>query len=743
MNETQAALPASSRRPETVDRLVPEAADAIEDYLRFVTLEPGAPDDADYAAVLAVAHQAFDAQRYGDAERLYEFLHRRKQGGYICQLRYADLLLKRADTASALEILKSLERHPDRDYWADFLQGYALASTYHFADARVYMEKAVRAQPTNDMFWRAIFGVMAALGLPLEVDDFSMETSPERRLELLIISRIRALDLAELSSLHAKLSSESQESVDSFIVEEIGRLTQNADRSYVEEITAIIESTAAVERGTIPVICAAISSYLSKMAWAAADALIKRAEDRPAVANDPNFRARKLEYFCYTLQYDKALNFWGEEAESGDIPVDAACTLAELLGMYARWTEILSLARKRVRAGHSIAAERLLAMLCNAVRNTGRYAEVLAVLRQAMSIQGASPPLQSAYDGLLLEARLLLRLGRNVPLERQEVEARPGSALHCGRETLLNALIDCTKPAQARATVFLCSDSAYLIGSCVAVNSLVRNNIVCAGNYELRVYVSDEDLAIAMAVFQRIAAVFGADISVLPASALLERTLELRTDWGFFAGRLGLSAAAYLRIFAARQLLREGIVGRALYLDSDATVSGDLNELLGWDLRDQLLGARREEPRSHIHLAADKLGIAREEYFNSGVLLFDLLHPELSSALDRAIDVALHEAELLTFHDQCALNLAFAKRVAYLPDRFNYFVRPCEDLPAAISEPVIRHFLDRPKPWDPIYATANCGPWLRELSSLGRLLGPALMKQLLGRQYPDINLQRG
>src|SRR4029077_11996464 len=131
--------------------------------------------------------------------------------------------------------------------------------------------------------------------------------------------------------------------------------------------------------------------------------------------------------------------------------------------------------------------------------------------------------------------------------------------------------------------------------------------------------------------------------------------------------------------------------------------------------------ARPELSMPGIIQAAIKLGIDPASYFNSGVLVFHLAHPALPDALDEAIDVALNRPQLLTFLDQCALNLAFHRQTRRLDEIYNFYVRPRDTVDDEV-QPVIWHFLEHCKPWDPMYTGANCLPWTEDFVALSEIL---------------------
>jgi lipopolysaccharide biosynthesis glycosyltransferase len=229
-----------------------------------------------------------------------------------------------------------------------------------------------------------------------------------------------------------------------------------------------------------------------------------------------------------------------------------------------------------------------------------------------------------------------------------------------------------------------------------------------------------------------------ARIEIRTSAMLLGDDVAFRTKWGAFTLGRGLSIAAYYRIFAAMQLRHEKGRGRALYIDSDTCIGPGLGGLLQFELNGLPVGVRREDPVGPgVMRASAKLGIARGEYFNSGVLLFDLSHPGLETALNASVEVALHQQHLLTMVDQCALNVGFRSQATTLPAEFNYFVRDDERIEIPAEPPVVTHFTAHPKPWDPSYQSRHCLRWFEEFEALGSVLQPERIKQLFACAFPQ------
>lgn len=155
-------------------------------------------------------------------------------------------------------------------------------------------------------------------------------------------------------------------------------------------------------------------------------------------------------------------------------------------------------------------------------------------------------------------------------------------------------------------------------------------------------------------------------------------------------------------------------VERVLYLDVDTLALGPIAPLWEVDLDGALVGAVTNvfEPwRGTEH--TDALGLAREGYFNSGVLLLHLAEMRRSGTVEEIRRVASERSEQLLWPDQDVLNLVLGPRRVALHPRWNamnsvfLFDEAAEVFgPGQVAEaraaPVIRHF-EGPganKPWE-------------------------------------------
>ena len=193
-------------------------------------------------------------------------------------------------------------------------------------------------------------------------------------------------------------------------------------------------------------------------------------------------------------------------------------------------------------------------------------------------------------------------------------------------------------------------------------------------------------------------------------------------------GRSHVSAAGLSRLLLPRALDRP-----TLYLDGDTLVRRDIGEVFALHLtgnpvaavRDvgiqKILHGRSGHPtsrkersnRDYLDRIADLVDAA--DYFNSGVMLFDL--PAIRAAglaermQDTAAAIALRTGRDLKFDDQTWLNVVFRGHTHFLPPEWNTFwgnrVTGDEPFPqtardayaASRANPAIVHFVGKTRPW--------------------------------------------
>ncbi len=452
---------------------------------------------------------------------------------------------------------------------------------------------------------------------------------------------------------------------------------------------------------------------------------------------DIELELRRFEHHCLLLRFPEALAQFAAWGGHAGLPDGAVINAVRLHASLGRWSDVLDLVEQRVIGAGWPGRH---AALCEPI---GRAARALRQHRRAIALVDALPDAARSQEMLALRDQLLeeLRLVALIDPHAETHEATPGEAIgdafRAARLARYAEALGRREAGRPDLQIFSCTDGGYLIGTCVSICSLLRHNMESLGRFRITVYCADDALDLAAVALAQIGAAFGVSIEVRPSRSLVPAGNDFRTGWGLFAAGQQLSEAAYYRIYAARRFIEERQADRALYIDSDICVFGGLAALADFDLDGRPLGARLDTAGlATIRRAADLLGVGPDSYFNSGVLLLDLRHPELPGLLDRAVEIAVTQPTRLTFLDQCALNLAFRGRFQPLPGRFNAYLRASDETGVSPADATIIHFLSAPKPWDPMYGSGHCLPWLDEFSAMSRLVDARLLRRLLAPLYP-------
>jgi lipopolysaccharide biosynthesis glycosyltransferase len=618
------------------------------------------------------------------------------------------------------------------------LRALALMDLARFEEAAVHLRRVLEEVPGDAAFSRFLVTALQKAGALEELagsEELLGGLPAATRFEVLLGANLDRKNYAEIGRLYADYA------------EELGASASDAVAAVLSELARVREHEPAFELldaiGTDPVptprlVTAASGHYLGVGQWEEAERWLALTTEQT-----DGLRLRRVQLLCLTLQLEEAEAVLAEWGGPSDLPQMATAPAATLYASLGQWDNVVDLLADRVARGLPVDGS-FLEVVALAARATGRYEHVFGLLARARQVR-PTPESEDLSDRLAVEVSVLDELGKldgRRPPEVPEI-AKP---LFANRATLFAKLLEAepaetrprrrVAPAKQEGAIVLCSDGGYLLGTCVAVSSLLAHNRGLTRRRRVLVVCSEEAAELAGSAIGAIAAARSETVEVVPASDVLPPggVDGLRSTWGWFTPGHALSDAAYYRLFAIKHLLESGVTGRALYLDSDTCLDRGIDEFWELDLKRRPLAARYELRLMPIEQAALRLGLDVATYFNSGVLLFDLHAKKLPELLDTSIEIAVREPEKLTFLDQCALNIAFAGKVMPLEDRHNFYVRPPDDVDPKLK-PVVRHFLTRWKPWDPTYPSKNSQPWLKELSKLGGVVAPDDLRRLLSAQY--------
>ncbi|MBJ6138735.1 glycosyltransferase family 8 protein [Marinobacter litoralis] len=165
--------------------------------------------------------------------------------------------------------------------------------------------------------------------------------------------------------------------------------------------------------------------------------------------------------------------------------------------------------------------------------------------------------------------------------------------------------------------------------------------------------------------------------------------------------------AVYQRILLGEYLPKD--IKKIIYLDSDLMIRDDICLLWETDLAGLPVAAVEDLSRS----ASTTIGVPRQEYFNSGVLVMDLEQWRDKGIHWKVADFAAENAHSLQYVDQCSLNAILHASWKRLHPRWNsqaniykilrkytegsgYSVSELEE---AVAWPAIIHYTGKKKPW--------------------------------------------
>ena len=726
---------ASFARAEALFEKGAAPANIVRELVQFVG---GAPDRAnanECAFVLRQAHAAFREGLRQEAVTLYDWLARNGQRNTMCEIRRAMWRQQNNDPQTALRILEGLEASRPLDDRAVLVKARALVALERFGDAVAPLKFVLAARPGKLEVVRMLFMALERAGdkSDLHEPEKFLEGVPHNeQFEFLLQARLACEDYIGA----AKLCSECPNSIAEAGLQRIGQVmhAQVVKRDF-ETVDALFDAAGGVASQSHSIIGAKLRALLIRKDLEAAERILREAEPLLRADGAEDLRLRNLKYFCLSMQLDRAVEYLHECTASAQLPAAWTATVAGLYSARREWDKILDLMHDRVRLGFDIAHTATLEAVGRAVRHTGRYKEVLELLDNLLT-RAPNEELSNFRDRLIWETSLAAENGSH-SAARSAAEGAIANRLYSERARVLTQSLSARRFSSGDRTVYFCTDINYFAGTCVAMFSLLRNNCMLCGACSFNVVCADDAVELATDIFAKIGAAFGVPIGIVPASELFGTAGNFKSDWGLFAPSHGLSDAAYYRIFMAQNLLARGIGGRALYIDSDTCVGHGVDRIFEFDMKDKPIAARPEILVPEIARAAAILGVEPARYFNSGVLLFDLAHHDLPAALARTVEIARDQQELLTFVDQCALNLAFRDCYTPLAERFNWLLRPTAPQDAFADESVILHFIARPKPWDPMYANAHCMRWVREYVMLSELLPQEMSRRLLASQFAN------
>jgi lipopolysaccharide biosynthesis glycosyltransferase len=170
-----------------------------------------------------------------------------------------------------------------------------------------------------------------------------------------------------------------------------------------------------------------------------------------------------------------------------------------------------------------------------------------------------------------------------------------------------------------------------------------------------------------------------------------------------------LTIATYYRLFIPQIFFH---YRQILYLDCDIVINADVAKLYNMDLEGKSLGVVRDfEIPIHLTKHAEYIkGKGREkEYFNAGVLLFDIEKNFKNHLTTQCLEYIFSKKndQKEFFEDQDALNVVCCNDVKFIDDEWN-FSPDSSDLATGKCAKIIHFMGSRQKPWRMFTSLGDC-----------------------------------
>ncbi len=240
----------------------------------------------------------------------------------------------------------------------------------------------------------------------------------------------------------------------------------------------------------------------------------------------------------------------------------------------------------------------------------------------------------------------------------------------------------------SRIPIFYACDDNFIKYAVVSLYSMIEN---ASKEYKYKVYILHTDLSEKSEKILLELENENFEITFENVTNYLEsisKKLPLRDYY---------SKTTYYRMFIAEMFPE---YDKAIYIDSDTIVQGDISKMYATDIRGAYVGACHEQAMVQTDeygtYAEKVVGVSRHNFFNAGVLLINCDMFRIRFVLDKFIQY-LHAYDFVVTQDEDYLNLICKDHVHWLDQRWNTEV--FGEIPYPIEEAYVIHYIMVNKPW--------------------------------------------
>ncbi len=236
--------------------------------------------------------------------------------------------------------------------------------------------------------------------------------------------------------------------------------------------------------------------------------------------------------------------------------------------------------------------------------------------------------------------------------------------------------------------VFYACDDNFVKYTIVSIKSMIEN---ASKDFDYMIYILHAGISDAMMqeTYKLICSNF--EIKFIDVKNQLDKigkNLPLRDYY---------SKTTYFRLFIAEMFPE---YEKAIYIDSDTVVLGDISKLYNHNVGNKYVGACHEQVMIQTDVYGNYveqvMGIDRNNYFNAGVLLINCKQFRENNILDQFMKL-LEIYDFVVTQDEDYLNVICCNNVLWLDSSWN--VEVYGELPVRETEIKIVHYIMVSKPW--------------------------------------------
>jgi lipopolysaccharide biosynthesis glycosyltransferase len=700
-------------RLKNLESQIIDAAQLAEHFVRSYSEDRTTPEfnEIHKSSLLGIAHRCFGTDR-GRAVQLYAELGRIGVKDYLSALRIIEKDLDDRKIQAAHEKMTVLMADHSLDAWGEFA-----LSRIQFAQGNVTVAintaiAAPERQPDNNILrTTAVHRLLEFKALPEARVQYNKTLAPLLGQRPELDKEIRGIDfrISVLLRDHEQILASCQ--IPGFLagipnwlsVEALfkfalpGEQIDQLDIKVATQLAQFLESQFPYSLGTI---LSLYQFYSRRRMWS------KISELEQSICDDPHYNhhevvMRRFETLCAMSRMEEARAFYQKHYADTTLRQWEACVVLRFLAEAKMWDEAGALLKQFIGSRYFFPdGDYFLLKIC---RRANLHRQIIAIIRANRT--GDVPEQFDRLEKLLTDD-LLLKEAEDPKYANKGIR---NTLISSGNRMLYKAPPPKSTP---RIVGYLCADKAYYMSLLTFLASFVSNSV---GNEGITwfVFLAEDVPKTWFIILRDFARKIGLSLEVVKEVDFVNSGARYTENYGIFTGGNTLSRAAFLRIYAAKYLYGIGQFDRACYIDSDIVCLKDVSSFIAKPFHGALLLARAEELSPEVESVTQQHGIREMSYFNSGVLVFNFRSRKVIDRIEEALRIAETEPERLVFHDQCALNIAFADKVTYLEPRFNYFLRPHRPDNGDFSDATFLHFLDKPKPWDLSYSREYRRVWTR------------------------------